>query len=104
MTLNSPERHVHLTRWARHAVIVTFAAANGYLALAIGSLALSPWDTGNRAADVLFFLTCGVYATASLALYPFILWRSDRCRAHATAMIAAAVAGVIATAVVAFMA
>lgn len=104
MTLNSPERQVDVTRWTRHAVIVTFAAANGYLALAIGSLALSPWDTGNRTADVLFFLMCGVYATASLALYPFILWRSERCRAHAAAMIVAVVAGVIATAAVAFMA
>lgn len=95
-----PENQSEVSRWARHAVIVGFAGANGYLALAIGSLALSPWATGNRVEEVLFFLACGVYATAALALYPFILWRSHRRRSHATAMIVAVVAGVVATAVV----
>jgi hypothetical protein len=104
VALKSPERQVPFSRWARHVVIVAFAAANAYLALAIGSLALSPWDTGNPAADVLFFLTCGVYATAALVLYPFILWRSGRRRVHATALIVAAVTGVVATAAVASMA
>jgi hypothetical protein len=104
VVLETPERQVPFSRWARHVVIVAFAAANAYLALAIGSLALSPWDTRNRATDVLFFLTCGAYATAALALYPFILWRSGRRRVHATALIVAVVAGVAATAVVASMA
>jgi len=101
--MNSDERGTHFSRWARHAVVVAFATANSYVALAIGTLALSPWGSENAATNLLFFLTCALYATAALALYPFILWRSDRRRSHATAIIVAVVAGVVAAIVAASM-
>lgn len=72
VALRPPGRPDEFSRWAKPAIIVAFAATNGYVALAIGSLALSPWADGNGAAEVLFFLVCGVYATGALALYPYV--------------------------------
>lgn len=88
-------------RWARHAAIITFSAGTGYVALAIGSLALSPWGSGRTAGGCLFFMASAAFAAAAVALYPYILWKSSGRRSHAAAALASVVAVVAVAAMVA---